>query len=284
MEKCLFVSDLDGTLLRSDETLSEYTCNVINRLTKEGMIFSFATARSLITAKKVTSGLNAQIPLIVYNGAFIMDNVTGEILAANYFGNEVNSLLHDLFQADIWPIVYSYIDGAEHFSFIPERCSAGLNAFLKTREGDQRWREALSEEDLLSGDLFYITCIDAKDKLEPFYEKYKDTYHIVFQQDIYTKEQWLEIMPISASKANAVLQLKQKLGCERVISFGDAMNDMDMFAISDEAYAVENALAELKAVATGIIGNNNEDGVARWLEAFRKTRANGKYSNLFLGQ
>ena len=63
--RVLYVSDLDGTLLRSNETTSEYTNNVINRLTDEGMIFSYATARSLITAKKVTKGINAKIPLIV---------------------------------------------------------------------------------------------------------------------------------------------------------------------------------------------------------------------------
>lgn len=48
----LYVSDLDGTLLRSNEVASEYTCSVINNLVNKGMLFSYATARSLITAKK----------------------------------------------------------------------------------------------------------------------------------------------------------------------------------------------------------------------------------------
>ena len=48
----LYVSDLDGTLLRSNETISEYTSNIINSLIDRGMFFSYATARSLITAKK----------------------------------------------------------------------------------------------------------------------------------------------------------------------------------------------------------------------------------------
>ena len=48
----LYVSDLDGTLLRSNEVTSKYTNQVINSLVKEGMIFSYATARSLVTAKK----------------------------------------------------------------------------------------------------------------------------------------------------------------------------------------------------------------------------------------
>lgn len=48
--------------------------------------------------------------------------------------------------------------------------------------------------------------------------------------------------------------------------FGDAVNDISMFEAADECYAMENAVPELKAIATGVIGSNNEDGVARWLE------------------
>lgn len=55
--KTLYVSDLDGTLLRSNETISEYTNNVINRLTSAGAMFTYATARSFITSKKVTKEL-----------------------------------------------------------------------------------------------------------------------------------------------------------------------------------------------------------------------------------
>ena len=43
------------------------------------------------------------------------------------------------------------------------------------------------------------------------------------------------------------------------------MNDIPMFRISDECYAVENACDELKELATGIIGKNDNDSVALWL-------------------
>lgn len=267
MEKCLYVSDLDGTLLRSDETISEYTCNVINKLTENGGLFSYATARSYVTAKKVTKGLDAKIPLIVYNGAFVIDNVSEEILISNFFYDEIKEVLTELFTNDIYPIVYSYIDAVEYFSFLTDKCNDGMWAFLNTRRGDKRWREVQSAEELIQGNVFYITCIDAKEKLKPFFEKYKEKYHVVFQQDIYTKEQWLEIMPLEASKANAILQLKKLLNCGKVVSFGDGANDIDMFNISDEAYAVSNAVDELKQAATAVIGSNNEDGVAKWLES-----------------
>ncbi|MBR4223452.1 MAG: HAD family phosphatase, partial [Oscillospiraceae bacterium] len=124
--KTLYVSDLDGTLLRSDERISALSCEVINGLVEKGMLFSYATARSLITAKKVTKGLSARIPLIIYNGAFIVDNVTEEILLSTFFDDTVQDLLDKLFGAGIYPIVYAYIDGREKFSFVPELCTEGM--------------------------------------------------------------------------------------------------------------------------------------------------------------
>ena len=61
------------------------------------------------------------------------------------------------------------------------------------------------------------------------------------------------------------MQIKELLGCDKVICLGDAMNDIHMYKIAEEKYAVANAVAELKALATDIIRRNNEDGVATWL-------------------
>ncbi|MBO5342746.1 MAG: HAD family hydrolase [Lachnospiraceae bacterium] len=262
----LYVSDLDGTLLRSNETTSEYTNAVINSLVDKGMIFSYATARSLITAKKVTNGIKAQIPLIVYNGAFVVDNVTEKILIANYFDNSIQPVLEDLFNNGVYPIVYAYINGKEKFSFVPELCTKGMKMFLDSRKGDIRTNEVDSLHRLKEGNIFYITCIDESEKLEPIYIKYKDRYHCVYQTDIYTNEQWLEIMPAEASKSNAIKQLQAMLNCEKIIVFGDGKNDIDMFQIADESYAVANAHEDLKKYATGIVLSNDEDGVAKWLE------------------
>ncbi len=261
----LYVSDLDGTLLRSDETTSEYTNAVINSLTEKGMIFSYATARSFVTAKKVTGGIRVAIPLIVYNGAFVMDNVTEEILLASYFDETVCSLLDDLFAHEVYPIVYAYIDGVEKFSFVPDLCSRGMRAFLKSRKGDVRTNAVADLADLKRGKIFYITCIGEPHRLKPLYDTWKDRYHCVYQTDIYTNEQWFEIMPESVSKANAAKRLQKLLGCDKLIAFGDGKNDIDLFEIADESYAVENAHEELKKKATAVILSNEEDGVAKWL-------------------
>ena len=119
---------------------------------------------------------------------------------------------------------------------------------------------------MVNGNCFYITCIDEPELLAPFYLKYKDIFHCVYEQDLYTKEQWLEIMPKAVSKSNAILQLKDWLKCDRLVVFGDGKNDIDMFSVADECYAVENAVSELKEKATAIIGGNDSDSVAKWLE------------------
>ena len=255
--KTLYVSDLDGTLLRSDQRTSEYTNRTVNALVARGMHFSYATARSYLTAGKVTAGMDEAFPVILYNGAFVRDNRTGELLIRNFFRkDEAVRLVRELQESGISPIVYALVDGEEKFSYDRNTVNAATREFILSRKGDSR---------VTAGEIFYITCIDAPEKLKPFHEKYEGTYHCVYQRDIYSGEQWLEIMPENASKARAVRQLQELLGCGRLVVFGDGMNDLDLFEAADEAYAVENAVPELKAAATGIIGSNNDDGVAKWL-------------------
>ena len=263
--KTLYVSDLDGTLLRSDETTSDFTNKTINELVSKGMLFSYATARSYVTSRKATKGIDAKIPLIVYNGAFVIDNASGKLLLSNFFGDDVKSLLDDLVENNIYPIVYSLLDGIERFSYIYDKCAKGTRDFITTRKGDQRDNPVNAVSELHSGDIFYISCIDDESKLAPFYENYRNQYHCVFQRDIYSNEQWLEFMPQAVSKSNAIKQLKDHLRYDRLIVFGDGKNDIDMFNLADECYAVENAVDELNSIATAVIPRNNEDGVAKWL-------------------
>ena len=264
--RTLYVSDLDGTLLRSDISTSAYTNETINRFAGEGMLFSYATARSYNTSVKVTRGLNAQIPLIVYNGAFVIDNATGEIMLSNFFSSDVQALLAELLALEIYPIVYAFVDGVEKFTYVDDQCTPGMREFVDSRKGDRRDNPVADVQELLRGEIFYITCIDTPEKLLPVYQKYDAQYHCIYQNDIYSGAQWLEIIPKEASKSNAIRQLKAHLHCDRVVAFGDGKNDIDMFELADESYAVANAVPELKAVATGVIAGNDEDGVAKWLE------------------
>lgn len=202
--------------------------------------------------------------MVRYYEAFIVDNVTREVINANYLDNNVYTLLQELFSEGIYPIVYSIIDGKERFSYYPEKSAKGIVEFVALRN-DERKRIVHSQEELIEGNIFYITCIEAPEKIKPFYEKYKELYHCVYQRDIYSGEQWLEFMSKNATKASAIQRLKQITKSDYVIAFGDGINDLEMFEIADESYAMENAVPELKAIATKVIGSNDMDGVAYWL-------------------
>lgn len=263
--KTLYLSDLDGTLLRSDERLSDFTCCTINSLCERGMLFSYATARSYRTASKLTGRLTARLPLIVYNGVMTVDSHSGAILDANFFPDTAEDLLADLMAHDIYPIVYAMNDGVERYTHLPERASRGMRDFIRSRDADPRANPVDDPSALFAGQKFTITCIDEPEKLIPFYEKYKLRFRSFLHRDIYTGEQWLEFIPLGSSKASAAQKLNQRLACDRLCVFGDGVNDTDLFRAADEACAVANAVDDLKALATHIIGTNDEDAVAKWL-------------------
>lgn len=265
MSKTLYITDLDGTLMDPTPTVTEYTANVINTLVEKGMIFSYATARSNVSAGELTKNINVSLPVIIYNGALILESGANRLLSAVYFENDaLAEIFASLFAAGIYPIVYSMINGVEKFSFAEGYVTSEEQAFLDTRH-DSRKNPVKAPDDLKKGSPFYFTCIADEERLLPLYEKFRDSHSCVYQKDIYSGHQWLEIMPKSVSKASAILRLKEMLGCDRIVSFGDGKNDIPMFEISDECHAVENAVPELKKIATSVIGPNTDDSVAKWL-------------------
>ena len=267
--KTLYVSDLDGTLLTSDMNISENSLKIINTLIDEGMLFTYATARSISSASIVAAGLATKHPIIAYNGAFIVEPGTRKILAKEDFNRaEIQTVKELLTKAHISPLVYAFVDDKERVSWIPQKENEGKRHYINSRNGDRRLRPVEADEELYEGEVFYFTCIGEKEELEPMYEALKDNENLTctFQSEIYRDEYWLEIMPRKATKANAILKLKELLGCDRIVSFGDAINDIPMFEISDECYAVENAVDKLKQMATEVIESNNNDGVAKWLQ------------------
>lgn len=266
--RTLYVTDLDGTLLNTKDRINPESLRIINELVDRGMLFTYATARSLESASVVAKGLTLQMPVIVYNGAFIMQPRTGEILSSLFFTEEEAGLIRRSLQdAQISPLVYSFVQDREKVSWDINRVNEGMKRYLSNRQWDRRLRPLDGADGLYDGNVFYYTCIGEKEELKPIYERFsKDArFRCTLQQELYRPEYWCEIMPCRTTKAEAVKTLKGLWNCDRVVSFGDAVNDMPMFELSDECYAVENAVQELKDVATGVVDSNDRDGVATWL-------------------
>lgn len=266
-QKILYVTDLDGTLLHHDERISAWSCDTLNRLiTEEGLLFTYATARSIFTASVVTQGLTPKLPVIVNNGSFIMDAVSRKRILVNQFSpREAQDIYATLCRCQIAPLVDAIIDDRERFSYCEDAINPALAEFVAARKHDGRDNPLKNTSAILKGEVFYFTCIGEEQKLRTAYEALKDTYNCIFQFDIYSHEPWLEVMPHTATKSHAILQLKERYKCDRVVVFGDGANDIPMFEIADEGYAMANAIDALKKNATAVIESNEDDGVTKWI-------------------
>lgn len=270
-EKTLYVTDLDGTLLNRKDRVSAWSLETLNRLVREGLPLTYATARSQHSASVVTAGLELAMPVVVYNGSFLAKGSLKdrEILSLNRFTPEQTGIVAQVMRAcGVSPLVYAFTGSpVETVSWVAGTENDGLRYYFSQRPGDPRFVCLPSAERLYEGDIFYYTCIGPREGLEPVYEAMRGRkgFRCTLQQELYRPEYFCEIMPAETSKAGAIQKLCRMMGFTRIVSFGDAVNDEPMFSISDVSCAVENAVPSLRAMATHIIPSNEEDGVARWL-------------------
>ena len=267
--KVLYVSDLDGTLMRSDITLSDYTIQTINELVDKGMNFTYATARSIESARTIAAGLKLKLPVITRNGAVLADNNTGRHIEKSVFTADEVQLLKDLLdELPLCGFVSCFIGEKMIKTYVEGEHTTAFQGYVDYYKDDPAMVAKTTLEDMFCGEPGYVTLMGEKEYIRPVYEKVKtyQGWECLFQKDTYRDEYWLEICPRNCTKAKTILKLKERYGFEKLVVFGDALNDIPMFEIADEAYAVENAIDSLKAIATGVIGNNNEDCVAQFLK------------------
>lgn len=267
-ERTLYVTDLDGTLMRDDKSISGTTAAIINKLIDQGMLITYATARSKKSASVITRDIHFKIPVITLNGTIFVDPQTNEEIETVAFTREELQILRQCQKGlDVPGYVSAFINGKDRKSYRKGKVNPGFQHYLEEHADDKRLRMVQTEEELYDGKVCCFTYIAEQEELLPLYQRVKDNekWICIFQKDKYRSEYWLEICPKNAAKDNAVRRLQRQYNCQRLVVFGDSLNDISMFRIADEAYAVENAVEELKAIATKVIGDNNSDSVACWL-------------------
>lgn len=263
----LYVTDLDGTLLRSDTTLSEHTVNTLNKLIDGGVMLTYATARSFSSASSLVRRLNLSVPAVTFNGVFIIDPRTGERIIKNVYSECSVSIASEFFtEENIPPLVYSFINGEEKITYLQSRLE-NISGYIEARRGDKRLRPVDDFKALFDGDVFYFTVINPRDieKLDKVFTA-ENGFARNIQKDTYDDYLWYEIYNSTASKANAVLQVKKLVGADKLVCFGDNLNDISMIKAADTGAAVSNACDGLREFADVIIDSNNNDGVAKYIE------------------
>ena len=273
--KILYVSDLDGTLLNKDTKLTDYTINELNKLIDEGLMFTYATARSYNSSKVVSEGLNIKYPVILCNGVKIYDPISKKVLHSCFFKKEEIALVKKIsMKYDNYPICYQTKDDIDKFYYIEYNISCGKQYYLDKRVSDKRLTISPNIDDLFSKDsIYYFNFIDTYENLKPIYDELKVHFRCVFQQEIYREEYWLEVLPNNSDKGHSLKKLKEILNVDKIIYFGDSVNDIEAFKVSDKKYAVSNSKNELKPYADEIIDSNNNDGVIKKIKEMYKNES-----------
>jgi Cof subfamily protein (haloacid dehalogenase superfamily) len=267
----LLVSDLDGTLLRPDATLSTETVRIVNDFIDRGGMFTYATARSFTSASRVTAPLRLRLPVITYGGAIVVDPRTGQPGPARMLAVEaVAEVLHLTSDSDlIRPVLFAIHEGRDRVCWLADHVTPGVASFLAHRQGDARLLPLRDWATIDVSSVFYLALIGAGEPLHDLHDRLTEVRarcHAVLAEDIYTPgEWWLAITAPAATKAVALAALKRELAADSLVCFGDNHNDLPMFAVADTSLAVANAVPELQAAASGVIGANTADGVARWI-------------------
>lgn len=268
--KTLYISDLDGTLLNNEAEITEKSKALLNEFISRGNYFSVATARTGATVVQMLEGVKANTPVVLMNGVAIYDTEKSEYVKIYTFDETAKEkFLDELCISGSRGFLYC-IDGDSLSTFYENTDSPNAEIFISEREKKfgKKFTKVSSFKSCKSNSIVYYSYSDTWEKLKPIYEKVKEIsgLRIEFYRDTYHPDFWyLEVCSERASKYNAVKWLKENYGFERVVAFGDNLNDLPLFEIADASYAVENAKQDVKKQATAVIGKNTEDAVATFL-------------------
>ncbi|HMO61542.1 MAG TPA: Cof-type HAD-IIB family hydrolase [Ferruginibacter sp.] len=265
MYKGVFI-DMDGTLLRSDHTVSAATTHVIKQLTAMGILVAPVSARPLHGMVPITQKVFAPAtPIASLNGSYIQHE--GEVIfEAAVQPTDVAGIQQILAGQDVSIMYYSrmewYASGntplvkkEQKITPIPvivEPFETIVNYWQKQNAGVNKM--------LIAGEPALI--LETEKEL---LQRYGTTLNICKSQPRY-----LEVMHPEASKTNAVKFLLNRYGIQQdeIIAIGDNYNDAEMIAFAGKGVAMGNAPDDIKAVADYVTDTNNHDGVAKALKHF----------------
>lgn len=267
--KTLYITDLDGTLLNNNAELSEESKKLISDIISRGAYFTVATARTFATVTELFKGIDLKLPFVLMNGVMLYDTSGKRIHSYHSINYECIDTVFEIYKKHgIYPLVYRCKDNLleiEYYNtdnpyqmkYIGNRTETNGKRFILTSDFDYKGKS----------EILYIVTLDTYEKILPLYKEISliEGISCVFYPDNYTDCYFLEIFAADVSKATAMSEVKNIIGADRIVAFGDNLNDIEMFQTADMAYAVENACDELKAIATGVIGKNTDDAVAKFI-------------------
>ncbi|MGN0143193.1 MAG: HAD family hydrolase [Roseburia sp.] len=249
----LLLFDLDGTLLRNDKTISRHTLQLLEKCRKCGYIVGISTARSEGNAAGFVADVKPELLIasggalvrfhgeIIYKAGFSEEETREIITTALHIGRQEREITVDTVDSHYW-----------NYKVLPQEQDASWGETIYTDYADFR-EPALKicvelPEDSYAGEI--ADCVADCD-----WVKFSDG-------------DWYKFSKKQATKEAALSAIVKKLDAslEDIIAFGDDYADMGMLQMCGKGIAMGNAVAAVKKIADEVIGTNDEDGIAGWLE------------------
>lgn len=253
MENCrLLLFDLDGTLLRSDKTISQATLNALHGCRKKGILIGVSTSRGQQNALSFIEELQPDV-LIASGGALVKYN--GKYIYKAEFSKE---------------------ETRQMIAFAREVCGADCEITIDTLDSHY-WNYKIDpkKQDHSWGDSIYTDFKDFEESsLKMCVEIFEDSQAMRLSKLLdwcdcirFSDGYWYKFTKKTATKEHAIKELCSVCGIstEDITAFGDDYADIGMLNLCGTGIAMGNAISEVKEQADLVIGSNDEDGIAKYL-------------------
>jgi HAD superfamily hydrolase (TIGR01484 family) len=207
----------------------------------------FATARSIMDLPDDVRKLQAD-GLCLGNGSVLI--AEGQVITRHFFEPSIQNTIFAAFKKE--PSVYRFSAKSEDKSFYYGKSIDPLDIPYDFPEDGTRQFSSVAVRSTNTESVLTIL------------RQYQDIrYYCVTGEDL------ISVLPGNVSKWNGVKQLAEywQIPIEDIVAFGDDYNDIELIKNCGKGVVVANGLEEVKAVADEMCGTNDEDGVAKWLEA-----------------
>jgi len=251
----LLVTDVDGTLLDENSSLTELNRKALKDCIRAGIQVVIATGKSYDSVEHLVKEFDLQLPQITFGGAVTITPERRIVEAVTIPENIYHEIVDTVRSSGYEPLVATY-DGKIYYQKFSPKMKYVLEIGEKIYKIDDLKKEAYSKHAVSIS-----LSIDADDPLDKYIRRQYGKRMLVVRSGKY----FFDILNIKASKGNALKNLINilKISKDEVISFGDSPNDISLFKESGFSIAVKNSYPELIAVSDAITDENCKSGLGK---------------------
>ncbi|MBO5938531.1 MAG: HAD family phosphatase [Clostridia bacterium] len=261
----LFCTDLDGTLLKNDKTISKENLDAIEYFKSEGGYFTFITGRLPYFSEKFYQIIHPNAPIGCINGGGVYDYETKKYLHAITLPPSVIELVEYVDRAI--PNIGIQLNTLERIYFSNHN-QANVD-FCRWTDVEDLNLDYHKVTEPIAKIVFADNDINNIHRLAELLDSHPRAAEFDF---VHSERTLYEILPKGVHKGAALAPIAQSLGVDRsrTVVVGDYNNDIGMVKEAALGYAVANATDEVKAVADRITVSNEEHAIARIIQELER--------------